>query len=85
MSTVPQCPRCGIPLPTGSLEQLCPRCLMEAGLASDGATVLTDEAKRKSQRSGGGFETAAVAELNAALPQFEFVELLGKGGMGAVY
>lgn len=84
MSTVPQCPRCGTNLPAGSPEELCPRCLMEAGLASDGATVLTDEAKRKSQR-GSRFETAEVAELNEALPQFEFIELLGKGGMGAVY
>lgn len=56
---------------------------MEAGLASDAATVLTGEAKQKSPRNG--FDTADVAELNASLPQFEFIELLGKGGMGAVY
>lgn len=84
MSANSQCPRCGIALAVGSPEELCPRCLMEAGLASDGATVLTGESKRKSQR-GTGFEEASIAELNAALPQFEFIELLGKGGMGAVY
>lgn len=84
MSLASSCPRCGVELPDGSPEKLCPRCLMQAGLASD-ATVLTDEAKRRSARSGGGFEPASIAELNAILPQFEFLELLGKGGMGAVY
>lgn len=84
MSTAPQCPRCGTTLPAGSPEELCPRCLMEAGIASDAATVLTGEAKQRSKRSGA-FESADIAELNTTLPQFEFVELLGQGGMGAVY
>lgn len=53
---------------------------MEAGLVNSEATVLIGEAKQKTSR--GGFEEAAIAELNAAVPQFEFVELLGNGAWG---
>ena len=33
----------------------------------------------------GGFVPPEVAELNRRFPQLEILELLGKGGMGAVY
>jgi len=84
MSISPRCPSCGALLTAGSPEQLCPRCLMKAGLPSD-ATVLSDESKAAAAPSGSKFQPAEVAELNAAFPQFEFVDLLGRGGMGAVY
>jgi tRNA A-37 threonylcarbamoyl transferase component Bud32 len=57
---------------------------MKAGLPSD-ATVLSDEAKAGTAPAGSKFQPAEVAELNAAFPQFEFVDLLGRGGMGTVY
>jgi tRNA A-37 threonylcarbamoyl transferase component Bud32 len=57
---------------------------MQAGLPSE-ATVLSDEAKAASGRTSSGFTPADVAEMNAVFPQFEFIELLGRGGMGAVY
>jgi serine/threonine protein kinase len=34
---------------------------------------------------GARFVPATIEELNASLPQYEFVELIGSGGMGAVY
>ncbi|NNE94324.1 MAG: protein kinase [Verrucomicrobiales bacterium] len=37
------------------------------------------------QSTGLGFTAPTIDEMNAALPQFEFTELLGLGGMGAVY
>ncbi|MBI5758172.1 MAG: protein kinase [Planctomycetales bacterium] len=80
----PRCPSCGTLLPSSSPEELCPRCLMKAGLHTE-VTVLSDEAKAASGRSSNGFTPADIAEMNAVFPQFEFIELLGRGGMGAVY
>ena len=69
------CPQCGTPLPVGALAGLCPACLLQAGAAAD--TV--SEAKQPA------FQPPAVAELAAKFPQLEILELIGKGGMGAVY
>ena len=80
----PRCPSCGSLLPSGSPEELCPPCLMKAGLPSE-ATVLSDEARAASGRTSSGFTPADIAEMNATFPQFEFIDLLGRGGMGAVY
>ncbi len=70
-----KCPRCGTPLPAGALAGLCPACLLKQGAADETAT-------------GGAasqFQPPPVAELAAKFPQLEILELIGKGGMGAVY
>ena len=82
-----QCPQCGAALPKNATEGLCPKCLMLAGLDSGGAfaeqpagfdkTVLTPPS--------GGFVPPALDELTPHFPQLELLELLGHGGMGAVY
>jgi tetratricopeptide (TPR) repeat protein/predicted Ser/Thr protein kinase len=69
-----KCPQCGTPLPAGALAGLCPACLLRAGAAAD--TV--SEPKP-------AFNPPTVAELSAKFPQLEILELIGKGGMGAVY
>jgi tetratricopeptide (TPR) repeat protein/predicted Ser/Thr protein kinase len=70
-----ECPQCGTPLPVGALAGLCPACLLRAGAAAD---TITD-AKQPA------FQPPTVAELAAKFPQLEILELIGKGGMGAVY
>jgi len=70
-----KCPQCGTLLPSGALAGLCPACLLKAGAAAD---TLTD-AKQPA------FSPPAVAELAPLFPQLEILELIGKGGMGAVY
>ncbi len=70
-----KCPQCGASLPAGALDGLCPACLLKQGAAADTA-------------AGGQtaqFVPPPVAELAALFPQLEILELIGKGGMGAVY
>src|SRR6267378_2272370 len=70
-----KCPQCGTPLPTGGLAGLCPACLLKLGAAADTVT----DAKQPA------FNPPTVAELAPLFPQLEILELIGKGGMGAVY
>ncbi len=70
-----ECPQCGTPLPTGALTGLCPACLLKLGAAADTVT----DAKQTT------FNPPSVAELSPLFPQLEILELIGKGGMGAVY
>ena len=70
-----KCPQCGTPLPTGALAGLCPACLLKMGATAD---TITD-AKQPA------FNPPSVAELAPLFPQLEILELIGKGGMGAVY
>lgn len=69
------CPQCGTPLPAGALAGLCPACLLQQGAATDTAT----QGKRPP------FQPPSVAQLAPLFPQLEILELIGKGGMGAVY
>jgi serine/threonine protein kinase len=82
MSQLPTCPRCQATLATDAPEGLCPACLMAGGLASapspsadSVATTPWTDAKR----------AAAIVDLAPHFPQLEIIELLGQGGMGAVY
>jgi len=70
-----KCPQCGTPLPAGALAGLCPACLLKMGAAADTVT----DAKQSA------FQPPTVADLAPLFPQLEILELVGKGGMGAVY
>src|ERR1019366_9145027 len=70
-----KCPQGGTPLSPGALAGLCPACLLKMGAAED---TITD-AKQPP------FNPPSVAELAPLFPQLEILELIGKGGMGAVY
>jgi len=70
-----KCPQCGTPLSSGALAGLCPACLLKMGAAADSVT----DAKQSA------FNPPGVAELAPLFPQLEILELIGKGGMGAVY
>jgi serine/threonine protein kinase len=70
-----KCPHCGTPLPAGALAGLCPACLLKMGAAAD---TVTDGKQPP-------FTPPPIIELAAKFPQLEILELIGKGGMGAVY
>src|SRR5262245_4371844 len=71
MTTEPaKCPRCGAPVPAQAAHGLCPRCVFDkAATATGGAEILPP----------------SVEEVRLAFPQFEVIELVGAGGMGAVF
>jgi serine/threonine protein kinase/biopolymer transport protein ExbD len=72
-SAAATCPRCGRAIPANAVLGACPHCLLAAGFASEPAAP--DHAT----------PPPTVAELAPEFPQLELLELLGRGGMGAVY
>src|SRR2546430_1083086 len=78
MDTPPTCPSCGKPLAPSAPKGLCQECLLKAGFPTG-----TD-----SGTGGGGrssFVAPSVEEVRQLFPHLEVIEMIGRGGMGAVY
>ncbi len=86
-----RCSLCGAEMPPGAPEGLCPNCLLKVGLEPQSqapqsqAPQSQPPASTVSAEKSSGFTPPTPQELNGLFPQLEFLELLGKGGMGAVY
>ena len=76
MPTPLTCPLCAKPLPPDSPQGLCPACLLRAGVPTDLPGAATPRR---------AFMAPTPAELAPHFPQLEILELIGQGGMGAVY
>ena len=76
MTTSPVCPACRKPLRNDAPQGLCPECLIKSGFNTG-----TDPGQMGSQTSAA----PSVEELRPLFPQLEILELVGRGGMGAVY
>src|SRR5215468_6485956 len=76
MDTQRICPSCRKPLAPDAPEGVCPECLLKAGL---GSTVGGKTAEAAS------FTAPPLETVRQLFPQLEIIELIGKGGMGAVY
>jgi tRNA A-37 threonylcarbamoyl transferase component Bud32 len=73
-----ECPQCGKALTPSAPRGLCPNCLLKAGLCGDAA--------------GGGetsgslkWQPPTVQTVGDSFPHLDAIELIGRGGMGAVY
>jgi len=75
MDTQKICENCQAPLATDAPRGLCPACLMKVAMT---AGTVTGEEK-------AGFTPPTIEELGPKFPQLEIIELIGRGGMGAVY
>ncbi|MCA1659667.1 MAG: serine/threonine protein kinase, partial [Verrucomicrobiaceae bacterium] len=71
------CPTCGKLLPPDAPMGICPDCLLSAGFGT-----VTNDIETEKRRA---FQPPRPEELAKHFPQLEILELLGRGGMGAVY
>jgi len=99
VSNTARCTSCQSEIPVGSPAGLCPKCLMKAGFESHVASAIPEsqpfvqqssersvpEAKVKPSAGAKSLTPTLPEELAVQFPQLEIIELIGKGGMGAVY
>lgn len=78
MTEAKTCPDCQAPLPVDAPEGLCRICLFKRGLESN-SFASTKEGKYPR------WTPPLAGELAAKFPDLELIELIGRGGMGAVY
>jgi Flp pilus assembly protein TadD/predicted Ser/Thr protein kinase len=79
METGPLCQHCGKPLGAKAVQGLCPECFMKVGLGTESPSA-GDAASKPSS-----FIPPTITELAGCFPQLDILELIGRGGMGAVY
>ncbi|HVW35762.1 MAG TPA: hypothetical protein VHB99_00605, partial [Pirellulales bacterium] len=77
------CPQCGSPLAADAPQGICPKCLLATGIAS--RSGIGPEGASTEALHHSAFEPPRIEELARLFPQLEILELVGCGGMGAVY
>ncbi len=81
MAEQDKCTTCGSPLPASVRGGLCPACLLKRGLETN-TVGFTDEDQADAARR---WTPPTVEQLVPIFPELDIVELIGRGGMGAVY
>ncbi len=76
-----KCMKCEAPLPSSVRGGLCPACLLKRGLETN-TVGFTDEDQAEAARR---WTPPTVEQLASIFPELDILELIGRGGMGAVY
>ncbi|HUI05600.1 MAG TPA: protein kinase [Verrucomicrobiae bacterium] len=79
MAEEKRCPECGGPLAADAPQGLCPACLLKRGLAAGSSVDASPQGARTE------YVPPTPDELARYFPELEILELIGRGGMGAVY
>lgn len=77
MTATRSCPQCGRDLPSDAPAGVCPQCLLEVGIQAAEPHDTFDQPTN--------FRPPKPHELASHFPQLEILDLIGQGGMGAVY
>lgn len=91
MSKLPICPGCQSSLPADAPAGLCPSCLLSAAIATpegtENAAALPESDRFRSPTipATGRFVPPSVEQLTPLFPSLEIQQLIGYGGMGAIY
>jgi serine/threonine protein kinase len=78
---MPICQSCGKPLPANAPKGLCPDCLLKAGFPTESRPAPGNA----EAPNPAGFVPPTASDLARHFPQLEIQQLIGHGGMGAVY
>jgi predicted Ser/Thr protein kinase len=81
---VSHCPECDAALPADAPEGLCPQCLLKGVVSSVHNPIQATPGEATGPYVGPA-TAPSVEELAPHFPQLEVLELIGEGGMGAVY
>jgi len=81
MTEQEKCTKCGSPLPSSVRGGLCPACLFNRGLETN-TVGYTDDAQAEAAKR---WTPPTVEQLAPLFPELDILELIGRGGMGAVY
>src|SRR5512143_703811 len=77
------CLSCRKPLDSGAVQGFCPECLIQAGF--DTGRLPAPARAAAAPEANPGFEPPGIEEIARLFPQLEVTDLIGRGGMGAVY
>ena len=88
MTQSPTCARCGTSLPGDAPDEMCPKCLIVAGLMSEVGTEApptADFSPSEIMRAAQAPDPAPQQPIPRLFGGYRIIRPLGKGGMGAVY